>query len=60
MVINLNESALKVENVVVFVTLGNRIPLDKISKDLKDAEYAPESFPGARPLLISVYRYPSV
>ena len=36
----------KVENVVVFATLGNKIPLDKISRELDGAEYAPESFPG--------------
>jgi len=42
----LSEFELKVENVVVFVTLGNKIPLDKISNDLVSAEYAPESFPG--------------
>jgi transcription initiation factor TFIID TATA-box-binding protein len=36
----------KVENVVVFATLGKNIPLEKISSELEAAEYAPESFPG--------------
>jgi transcription initiation factor TFIID TATA-box-binding protein len=36
----------KVENVVVFATLGKDIPLDRISRELEAAEYAPESFPG--------------
>lgn len=36
----------KVENVVVFATLGKDIPLVKISHELESAEYAPESFPG--------------
>ncbi len=36
----------KVENVVVFATLGKDIPLEKISRELEAAEYAPESFPG--------------
>ncbi|UCD03146.1 MAG: TATA-box-binding protein [Candidatus Aenigmatarchaeota archaeon] len=36
----------KVENVVVFATLGNNIPLEKISHELEAAEYSPESFPG--------------
>src|SRR4030042_2020203 len=36
----------KVENVVVFATLGKDVPLNKISRELEAAEYAPESFPG--------------
>ncbi len=36
----------KVENVVVFATLGKDITLEKISQELESAEYAPESFPG--------------
>ncbi|MBN1896376.1 MAG: TATA-box-binding protein [Candidatus Aenigmarchaeota archaeon] len=36
----------KVENVVVFATLGVDVPLEKISVELDAAEYAPESFPG--------------
>ena len=36
----------KVENVVVFATLGIDVPLEKISLELEAAEYAPESFPG--------------
>ncbi|MCD6496420.1 MAG: TATA-box-binding protein [Candidatus Aenigmarchaeota archaeon] len=36
----------KVENVVVFATLGVDVPLEKISVELDSAEYSPESFPG--------------
>jgi transcription initiation factor TFIID TATA-box-binding protein len=36
----------KVENVVAFASLGRGIELSKVSAKLKDAEYAPESFPG--------------
>ncbi len=36
----------KVENVVVFATLGKDIPLEQVSQDLESAEYSPESFPG--------------
>ncbi len=42
----LSEFDVKIENVVVFTTLGKDIPMDKISKELIDAEYKPESFPG--------------
>jgi len=48
----LKEFDVKVENVVVFATLGNDISLDKISKELKGAEYTPEAFPGV------IYRIP--
>lgn len=41
-----SEFDVKIENVVVFTTLGKDIPMDKISKELTDAEYKPESFPG--------------
>jgi transcription initiation factor TFIID TATA-box-binding protein len=41
-----SEFDVKIENVVVFTTLGKDIPMDKISKELVDAEYKPESFPG--------------
>jgi len=41
-----NEFDVKIENVVVFTTLGKDIPMDKISRELVDAEYKPESFPG--------------
>jgi transcription initiation factor TFIID TATA-box-binding protein len=37
---------IKVENVVVFATLGIDVPLERISRQLEAAEYAPESFPG--------------
>lgn len=40
------EFDVKVENVVVFTTLGKDVPLDKISQELVGAEYKPESFPG--------------
>ncbi len=43
---NPNEFDVKIENVVVFTTLGKDIPMDKISKELREAEYKPESFPG--------------
>jgi len=46
------EFHVKVENVVVFATLGKDIPLDKISKELVGAEYTPEAFPGV------IYRIP--
>lgn len=42
----MSEFDVKVENVVVFVTLGTKIPLDVISSKLEGAEYSPESFPG--------------
>ena len=42
----MSEFDVKVENVVVFTTLGKDIPLDKISQELAGAEYRPESFPG--------------
>lgn len=48
----MKEFDVKVENVVVFATLGNDISLDKISKELKGAEYTPEAFPGV------IYRIP--
>ena len=41
-----NEFDVKIENVVVFATLGKDIPLDKISKELSGADYTPEAFPG--------------
>jgi len=40
------EFDVKIENVVVFATLGKDIPLDKISKELPGADYTPEAFPG--------------
>jgi transcription initiation factor TFIID TATA-box-binding protein len=46
------EFHVKIENVVVFATLGKDIPLDKISKELVGAEYTPEAFPGV------IYRIP--
>ena len=42
----MGEFDVKVENVVVFTTLGKDIPMDKISQELVGAEYRPESFPG--------------
>ena len=42
----MNSFNVKIENVVVFATLGKDIPLEKISVELDSAEYAPESFPG--------------
>ncbi|MFQ5648051.1 MAG: TATA-box-binding protein [Candidatus Aenigmatarchaeota archaeon] len=42
----MKEFQVKVENVVVFVSLGKKIPLLKISTKLEKAEYSPESFPG--------------
>ena len=41
-----SEFDVKIENVVVFTTLGKDIPMDKISTQLVGAEYKPESFPG--------------
>ena len=48
----MGEFDVKVENVVVFTTLGKEISMDKISRELNGAEYRPESFPGV------VYRIP--
>lgn len=42
----MSEFDVKVENVVVFVAFGTKIPLEVISTELEGAEYAPESFPG--------------
>jgi transcription initiation factor TFIID TATA-box-binding protein len=42
----MSEFSVKVENVVVFATLGIDVPLERISRQLEAAEYAPESFPG--------------
>ena len=42
----MEEFDVKIENVVVFATLGKDIPLEKISKELVGAEYTPEAFPG--------------
>lgn len=46
------EFDVKIENVVVFATLGKDIPLPKISKELQGAEYSPDAFPGV------IYRIP--
>ena len=40
------EFGVKVENVVVFVTLGNKIPLNQLVARVESAEYEPEQFPG--------------
>jgi len=45
-VFNMAAFDVKVENVVVFATLGVDVPLEKISVELDSAEYSPESFPG--------------
>ncbi len=37
---------IKVENVVAFATLGVDIPLEKLVKEVENAEYEPEQFPG--------------
>ena len=36
----------KVENVVSFVPLGKKIPLNKLVSSIENAEYEPEQFPG--------------
>ncbi len=36
----------KVENVVAFVALGKKIPLNKLVGEIENAEYEPEQFPG--------------
>ncbi len=36
----------KVENVVAFVSLGKKIPLNKLVSSVENAEYEPEQFPG--------------
>jgi transcription initiation factor TFIID TATA-box-binding protein len=42
----LSEFDVKIENVVVFATLGKNIPLDLISSKLSGADYTPKAFPG--------------
>ena len=46
------EFQIKVENVVSFATLGNRIVLNDLVKKMENTEYFPERFPGV------VYRIP--
>ena len=48
----MEEFQVNIENVVAFASLGNRIPLNWVSKQLENAEYSPESFPGV------IYRIP--
>ncbi len=38
--------SVKVENVVSFVSLGKKIPLDKLVSAMENVEYEPEQFPG--------------
>jgi len=40
------EFQVKVENVVSFVPLGKKIPLNKLVSSIENAEYEPEQFPG--------------
>ncbi len=40
------EFQVKVENVVVFASLGKPIPLNKLVSSVENAEYEPEQFPG--------------
>ncbi len=40
------EFSIKVENVVVFVSLNKEIPLNKLISNVENAEYEPEQFPG--------------
>ncbi|MCK5023103.1 MAG: TATA-box-binding protein [Candidatus Aenigmarchaeota archaeon] len=43
---------IKVENVVSFATLGNKIVLNELVKKMKNTEYSPKRFPGV------IYRIP--
>jgi transcription initiation factor TFIID TATA-box-binding protein len=42
----MTEFQVKVENVVVFASLGKPIPLNKLVSSVENAEYEPEQFPG--------------
>jgi len=42
----MTEFQVKVENVVSFVSLGKKIPLNKLVSSVEDTEYKPERFPG--------------
>jgi len=42
----MTEFQVKVENVVVFASLGKPIPLNKLVSNVENAEYEPEQFPG--------------
>ena len=42
----MNKFQVKVENVVSFVSLGKKIPLNKLVNELEGVEYNPERFPG--------------
>ena len=42
----MSEFQVKIENVVAFVALGKKIPLNKLVGAIEDAEYEPEQFPG--------------
>lgn len=48
----MSEFQVKVENVVSFVPLGKKIPLNKLVASVENAEYEPDQFPGL------VYRIP--
>jgi len=44
--INENKIKVKIENIVVSVTLGRDLNLDQLAFQLEDSEYEPEQFPG--------------
>ncbi len=41
-----DEFQVKIENVVAFVSLGSKIPLNKLVAKVENTEYEPEQFPG--------------
>ena len=46
MELSMGEFQVKVENVVSFVPLGKKIPLNKLMASMENAEYKPKQFPG--------------
>ena len=44
--VNENNIKIKIENIVVSVTLGRDLNLDQLAFQLEDSEYEPEQFPG--------------
>ena len=41
-----NPYDIRLQNIVVSINLGTKVPLDRIAQRLPNAEYEPESFPG--------------
>jgi len=45
-VLNMRDYKIKIENVVASTQIGENIDLNKIAREVKDAEYKPKQFPG--------------